>query len=165
MTSKTANEVVLALYPNRRGIGYAVFNSPKELVAFGQGYIRPMSNTKCLKRIKEYLEYYKPNIILIRAERDTYLKSTRTRKLINRICREAGIQGMDVYQYSRRQIKETFIAFNAFSKYQISQKIVTWFPDLKGYAFPDRKRWMSEHSNTGIFDAMALAVTHYYLQE
>ena len=60
------NKTVLTLYPNRFGVAYALFNSPTELIEYGIGNIQPVTNKKGVKKIKNYIEYYKPDIIITR---------------------------------------------------------------------------------------------------
>jgi hypothetical protein len=58
-----------------------------------------------------------------------------------------------------------FEQFGAKSKYEIANKIIAWFPQLASRAPKIRKAWMDEDYNMGIFDALALAITHKYLTE
>lgn len=156
---------ILALYPNRYGIGYALFDSPENLVEYGIGYIQPVSNKKTFKKVKQYIGYYKPDIVLTRNINDQRSRtSKRIEKLIDLICNEAKSQKLEVHSYTRTQIKNVFDQFGASSKYQISQKIIEWYKQLKGYEFPVRKRWMAENHNTGVFDAVSLAMTCYFLE-
>jgi hypothetical protein len=62
-------------------------------------------------------------------------------------------------------MRDVFEQFGAKSKYEIANKIVTWFPQLVSRAPKIRKPWMDEDYNMGIFDALALAITHKYLTE
>lgn len=156
-------QTVLALYPNRHGVAYALFNSPKELIEYGIGNIQPVNNKKAIKKIKQYIDYYNPDVIVIRNINDLKAKkSKRISKLINAICREARAQKLEVHTYTRTQIKEVFKQFGVTTKYQISQKIIEWFNELKAYEFPKRKKWMAENYNAGIFDAVSLAVVYWY---
>ena len=157
---------VLALYPNRYGVAYALFGSPTELIEYGIGNIQPVSNRISLKKIKQYIYYYKPDIIITRNLNDLKnRKSKRIAKLIDAICREAREQKLGVHTYTRTEIKSVFEQFKALSKYQISQKIIEWFAELKAYEFPLRKRWMAENYNAGVFDAVSLAVVYWYLEQ
>lgn len=167
MKLKTDKETVLALYPNKIGVAYALFDDPNDLVEYGIGYIQPICNTKTLNRIKFYIERYKPDIIITRDVGDIASKrrSRRIEKLISHICDEAKNQGLEVYSYSRTQIKEVFEQFDASSKYQISKKIIGWYKELEVYAFPERKRWMAENPNAGVFDAVSLALVHWFLNK
>ncbi|WP_299884377.1 hypothetical protein [uncultured Lacinutrix sp.] len=156
---------VLALYPNRYGVGYALFDAPDHLIEYGIGYVQPVNNKKTIKKVRDYIEYYKPDIIITRDVNDIAKKtSKRIETLIDCICNEAKLQNLEIHSFTRTQIKEVFSAFKAHSKYQIALKLIEWFGELKKYQFPIRKRWMRENHNTGIFDATSLAMTYYYLK-
>lgn len=160
------NQTVLALYPNAMGVCYAVFDSPKDLVDYGIGYIRPVNSKKSILKVEQYLDFYNPDILLLRGiSKERVKHNKRTQKLIDRICKVAKGKGLDVYKYERNQIKEIFSEFKASSKYQVSKKIIQWFPELEALELPYRKRWMSENHRTGVFDAIAIALIHFYLNE
>jgi len=160
------NPTVLALYPNTRGLGYAVFDSPKDLVDYGMGYIKPVSNTKTITRVKEYIQHYKPDIVLVRAIRQSESrKMKRVENLVAHICNQASAQGLKVYRYNRNQIQEIFSQFGSSTKFHISKKISEWYPELQNIKNPVRKFWETEYHNAGIFDAISLGVTHFYIEE
>jgi hypothetical protein len=163
---KTTNNTILALYPNAMGVCYSVFDSPKDLVDYGIGYVRPVNSKKSILKVQEYLEFYKPDIVLVRELTKPNSKNNkRNKKLIDLICKKAKEQGLEVHHYNRSQIKDVFKEFKAISKYQISKKIMEWFPELEILELPIRKRWMSENHNTGVFDAISLAVCYFYLKQ
>ena len=154
---------VLALYPTRYGVAYALFSSPNLMIEFGIGNVQPINNRKVMKRVKKYIEHFKPSVIITRNLLDLKgRKSKRTQRLIEAICNQAKKQNLEVHSYSRTQIREVFKEFGAESKYEISHKIIEWFEELKGYEFPIRKKWMAENYNAGIFDAVSLAVVYWY---
>ena len=49
------NNTILALYPNARGLGYALFSNPKEIIDFGISYVQPVNNKKVRHLIKKYI--------------------------------------------------------------------------------------------------------------
>ncbi len=166
MNMKKTNQTVLALYPNAMGVCYAVFDSPKDLADYGIGYVRPVSNKKSILKVEQYLDFYNPDVVLLRGISIERIKhSKRTNNLIDRICKIAKEKRLEVHRYDRSQIKDVFSGFGAISKYQISKKITQWFPELEALELPERKRWMSENHRTGIFDAIAIALVHFYLNE
>lgn len=160
------SQTILALYPNRFGISYALFDNPEDLVEVGNGYIRPTCNKKALERAKKYLDYYRPSIVITRNLSDLRgsSKSKRIDSLIEKICKAARQKDLKVYQYTRSQIMEVFNQFQAKTKYQIMKCILNWYKQLEKYEIPKRKEWMSDKPNTGIFDAVSLAMTHYFME-
>lgn len=158
------NQTVLSLYPNRVGLGYALFNNPKELIEYGVNYVQPVSNRKTMKRVREYIKHYKPDIVLVRNVNDRNTGSMkRIKKLIDLICNEAKRQNLEIHSYTRTQIKNVFDQFGATTKYEISQKIIEWYEELESQEFPKRNKWMEENPKNGVFDAVSTALTHWYL--
>ncbi|MBI1307057.1 MAG: hypothetical protein GC181_10685 [Bacteroidetes bacterium] len=154
-------KTILAIHPNQAGFGYAVFDSPSQLEDFGMVYIQPISNTKSLVRIKQYIDYFNPIEIAVKEPSDRC--SPRIQKLIDSISQLARTADLPVNTYSRADIQNVFEQFEAFSKHQISKRLIEWFPILKPYGFPKRSAQMAEHHYTGLFDALSLGITHYYL--
>jgi len=158
------NKTILALFPNRWGIGYAIFNTPKDLVDYGIGYVQPVNNKRSITRVKKYIDYFKPDIILIRnIPYSSVKKCRRAKKLITAISAIVKSEGLGLFEYSREEIKEVFKQFGASSKFEISKKIIEWFPSLESREIPKRKKWMTEDNNMGVFDAISLGITHFYL--
>ncbi len=164
MSIQKSSGVVLALYPNRIGLAYALFNSEKQLLEYGMNYVQPVNNKKLMQRVRKYLDYYKPDVVLLRDVQDIQQSSKRSKKLLQKIKSEADQQGLKLHQYTRSQIQQVFEVFEITTKYEISKKLMEWYPELRQYAYHKRKQWMSEHHNTAIFDAASLAVVLWYLE-
>ena len=81
---------------------------------------------------------------------------------MNEIEKEAQAQELNVYKYSRNQIQHVFEQFKAKNKYETARVIVRWYDQLKTRMPYQRKAWMAEHYQMGVFDAFALMLTHYY---
>jgi len=162
----TNNKIVLALYPNFRGFGYAFLEKPTEPRDCGIVTIRPINNKKCLLRIKQFIEYYHPTLIVLQDFKGKHSwKSNRVKKLIDSILGFCQTNNIKVKRYSREQIRFVFSEFQAKSKYEIAKKIVEWLPQFKNKMPEVHKPWMCEDYNMGVFDAVALAITYFYLDE
>ncbi len=82
-TPQKPNVTILALFPTAYGVGYALFHTPKKLVDCGLGHIRPVNSQKSLERVRQYLSFYEPDIVLVRGFEKKIAKSyKRTQKLI-----------------------------------------------------------------------------------
>ncbi|MCG3165646.1 MAG: hypothetical protein POELPBGB_01414 [Bacteroidia bacterium] len=159
-------EMVLALYPNRQGFGYAFLEKLTEPRDCGVVTIRPISNHKCLERIKKFIEYYQPTLIILEdPEGKTSWKSLRVKKLIYSITDFCQLNNITVKKYSREQIRFVFSEFNVKSKYEIAAQIIKWLPQFKNKMPEVRKPWMCQDYNMVLFDALSLAITHFYLTE
>jgi len=163
---KKDHVIVLSLYPNSRGLGYVCLESPQLLKESGVLTIRPIFNGKILERIIKFVNFFKPEIIVVK---DYGLGHSRQSKrgveLVESIAKYAEEIKVPVYRYTRQQMRDVFEQFEATSKYEIAKKIVSWFPQLESHTPRIRKPWMAEDYYMGEFDAIALAVTHQYLTE
>jgi Holliday junction resolvasome RuvABC endonuclease subunit len=158
--------MTLSVYPNRRGFGYVVIEGPRLLVDYGICTVKPISNDAVMTRLKKIINFYKPTKVLLReADRASVSHSPRVGKLIGAIGKFVKDKDIPVYRYSREQIKNVFEQFGATTKYEIAQKIIGEYDELKDRAPKPRKAWMEEDYNMGIFDAMAIIGTHNYLKE
>jgi Holliday junction resolvasome RuvABC endonuclease subunit len=163
--SKTPS-VILSLYPNSRGMGYVCVEWPQKLLDSGVATVRPISNSKLLQRVEKFIEFFRPTILVVRdCEPAATRSAIRAQSLIESIAISAEKANVPVYRYSRKQIREVFEQFGVTTKYQIAQKILEWFPELKWRSPKLRKPWMDEDYNMGVFDALALAIAHKYLSE
>lgn len=158
--------IILSFYPNARGLGYACIEMPQNLKDSGVITIQPISNKKLLERITKFVEFYTPTIIVVKDYNSSYSRhSKRVAELVESITNYAKEVKVPIYRYSRQQVRDVFEQFGAKSKYEIAQKIIYWFPQLASRAPKIRKAWTDEDYNMGIFDALALAITHKYLTE
>lgn len=155
------NNRVFAIYPNTMGFGFVVLSEKGEILDYGMVSIHPVSNDLCLKRVKEITSYFRPEILVIEDFENSY-KSTRVRKLIADVCNYSS-ERMKIFKYSRDQVRDVFELFGANNKYEISKKIAEAYPQLKSKLPEKRRAWEPENYYQGIFDAMSLVLTHYYL--
>jgi len=161
---KKDTSLILSLYPNARGLGYASIEPPQKLLDSGIIDVRPVSDDQILARITKFVEFHRPTLIIVR---DSNVKNvgatTRVQKLINSIADFAAKHTIPVHKYSRQQIRDVFEQYGATSKYEIAKRIIPWYPELAPRAPKIRKTWMDEDYNMCVFDAISLAVTHLYL--
>jgi len=92
-------------------------------------------------------------------------QSKRLIRLIEKVTNAAREQGLKVKHYEREDVRCFFEQFEVKTKYEIAQAIIRWFPELKGREPKVRKLYMNENHNMGAFDAVALALTHFYMTE
>jgi len=163
---RNSNSVVLAIYPNARGFGYAFLENPQEPKDCGVVSILPICNNRCLMRIKKFIAHYEPTLIVLQDFAIEHSrKSRRVKELISSIVQFCHDQRLPVREYSQEQIAFVFEQFKAWTKYEIAKLISEWLPQFKGKMPRIRKPWMCEDYHMGMFDAMALAITHFYLRE
>src|ERR1700722_17214860 len=121
--------IVLSLYPNARGLGYVCIENHQLLKESGVLTIRPIFNGRVFDRIIKFIQFFKPEIIVVRdyaAKRPSLNK--RGVALVDTILKYAEEIKIPVYRYTRQQMRDVFEQFGATSKYAIAKKIVSWFP-------------------------------------
>ncbi len=162
---ETKPPVLLSIYPNNRGFGYALMEDPQKLLDYGIVTIRPLCNGRILKRIEKLLDYYKPQIVITQDYKCPHARyGKRNKALIWAIVELAQRKNLEVHCYTRTQIRDVFEQFNARTKHEVSQTIAKWLPEV-AYRLPKlRTVWGTEDYNMGIFDALAMGYAYYYLE-
>jgi len=163
---KSKTPIVLAFYPSFRGFGYAVMEKALEVIDTQVVAIRPVSNSMALKRMKEIIEYYKPEIVVLEDYRGMgSRKSKRVQKLIDSITKYAEKKKLNLTTYSRANIRFVFSNFNAHTKHEIATVIAENIPLMKNRLMEKRKTSETEKYIASAFDAVSLGITHYYMNE
>ncbi|MGJ8665167.1 MAG: hypothetical protein ACSHW7_02275 [Patiriisocius sp.] len=163
--AKETSEIVMAIFANGRGFGLAIMKDALTVVNAYNVTIRqyPISNKHVLKRIKEKVSYYLPSVIVLEEPKGYgSRKSKRVQDLIKNIANFSKSKDLAVHQYSRNDIRFVFSAFNAHSKFEIATVISENIPKLKEKLPEKRKSHKAESYAISIFDAVSLAITHYY---
>lgn len=155
----------LALYPNNRGIAYAMFNSPKYVIDCGLKQVTPVNNSKCMTHMAALISLVNPARIIVREPHAKDKRHERLRKLIGLLKRHAKKQEVKVIMTSREDIRFVFEQFNARNKDEINEVLVKWYPELDDIKPEPRKYWKAESYFQGVFDAVALGVSQYFKDE
>ena len=151
---------VLGVYPNSRGIAFAIFEGPGCLIDWGMRGARSYSREGLVAAVGRLVEQYWPPIIVLQEMSALGARrSERMQALNEAIKRYAEERGVPVSCHSRSEVHEAFASMGARTKAAIANAIAARVPALERYLPPPRKPWMSEHPNMGIFDAAALALT------
>ena len=127
MTTIKRQKITLVLYPNTFGVGFVICEGPKEILDFGIKKVQPISHHKYIKKVKWLLDYCKPDIVLILDYKARKI-SNRQKRIIDDIVQLSHAKNLNLKMYSRLQIKQTFLSFNAKTKYEIAMVILNWYP-------------------------------------
>jgi hypothetical protein len=160
MTGRTLRRV-LALYPQTRGFGFALFDSERRLVDWGLVGIRVGDkNIGTMNAMAKTIARLSPTLIV--AE-DTRPKGSRRHPRIGRLhamlLAHAHEHRIPFRRYSRAQV---FRYFNVSSKWELAHTIAHALPPLHPRLPPKRKPWMSEDARQSLFDAAALGLLSMY---
>ncbi len=156
---------VLALYPTSRGFGYVVFEGATNPLDWGNMSIKNSDNKLALKKVKSFIFYYQPDVLV--SENPIEKGSRRSQRINSLLLSIKRLEKVNIIvkTYSRYEIINVFEQFGAKTKYEISRAIIRFLPVFEYHKPPKRKPWMSEDSRMAIFDAVALAMTYFYLEE
>lgn len=157
---------VVAIDPTSRGFGYAVLEGPGFLVDWGTRDLARADSERTLSHVAALLRHYRPDAVVLE---DVAAAGARRRHrvqaLIDAIGTSAASGGVAVERVSRLQVHRVFACAQATTKHRIATVITDHFPELAPRLPPLRKAWMSEDARMSIFDAAALALTHYFLSD
>ena len=119
--NESINQLCLVLYPNMKGLGYVLCESPKDLINYGILNVKPLQ-CEYTKRLKHFVKRYKPTIIILRGyQKRKNNISHRVKTTIRNFEKIAEQNDIPVIRYSREQIKGVFTAFGKTTKYDISK--------------------------------------------
>jgi hypothetical protein len=157
---------VFAVFPSTRGFGFAIFEGPLRPIDWGVKEVRvTKKNAMSLLKIKEFVEYYQPEVIVVEDYTgEGSRRSRRIRKLIDDVMGLALERNIPVRGYSRAVIRGVFSELGAKTKFEIAQVIADYYPQLEPRLPRFRKPWMSEDGRMSIFDAVSLALTYYRVE-
>ena len=153
---------VMAIYPNTRGFGYAVFEGPEVLVDWGTKAARRERRDYGQRKMKQLITFFCPDVLVLPdCSSRLSQRSAGATRLIDRARKVATVREISVRFYSRYEIRNYFAAHGARNKDEIARVIARALPDLKPRVPPVRRLWMSEDCRMGLFDAIALVFTYY----
>ncbi len=167
MTDKNPQERfqrVLAIYANAKGFGYAVMEGVMDVQEKGQYTSAPIDNDELMRGVKWCIEKYNPDAIIMENMNDSiYRKVERTKKFAKRVRICAKKRGLGFSTYSRAMIRHVFERWKAYTKYEMALVICDNIPAFENFmyekpAYPQREQHM-----VGVFDAVTLGVTHFFL--
>lgn len=156
--------LVLAVHLTTRGLAYILFEGSLSPVDWGMKEVRgPRKNARCLARLSKIIARYQPDTLVMEdcSGKDSS-RSTRIRRLYQATETIARSQAIDVFRYSRRQVRQCFEKVGASTKHEIAQAISQFIPALSHRMPPTRKAWMSEDIRMSLFDAASLAWSFYF---
>jgi len=88
-------------------------------------------------------------------------RSERIRRLHSLIAKYAESENLTLARYSRAAVQATFREAGAITRYEIAQAIASYIPAFAHKLPRVQKLWQSEDERLSLFDAAALALTHF----
>ncbi len=157
-------ERLLALDPNSRGFGYAVFEGPKRLIDWGLKYVGTENKSaRTVLEIRRLVDFVKPNVLVLEdvSLLDCKLRA-RIRELITTVLQEAVHWPVRVVPVSRQRVYTLLGTEQEATKYEAAIWLATHYRELTALLPPKRRSWENEHPRFSIFDAATLAMGYYH---
>jgi hypothetical protein len=165
---ETSSRRVLAIAPKTRGFGFIVMESQHEPLDWGFRTCRKRSIEKeiaILGRVQELFKRYEPSCIILERINTKSRHGDRIRLLLASIRNLAVWARIKPSAVSPRQLERVFRTFRASTKHQIACVVAEQVPELAPLLPAPRKPWLPEDDRLAIFDATALALTHFYTRQ
>ena len=142
------------------GVGWMLLEGPASPVDWAT--IRSSDNATCAYRIERIIARYAPAVLVLEEfERGPTRKVDRIRRLCRALVHLAHTDGLEVRIYSRAAIRTCFATVGAVSRHEIAVAIATQIEALRPLLPPKRKFPMDKNPRLSLFNAAALALTHY----
>lgn len=151
---------ILSFYPNTCGLAYALFEDDLRPIDWGIKTARREKHATIVSHASRLISLFAPTAILLPVRNVSVRSSRRLQRIgveIERLSRNAKAP---VHWYSRADIQACFAKMGARTKDAIAATIARRLPEFEQHVPPIRRIWMSEDYRMGLFDAVALAVTH-----
>jgi len=156
--------VVVALTPTSRGLGYVVLDTPGTPLDWGVKCPYISKRRSYTAALKALVAMYKPDMIVLP---DVSCSPSRKKavSLLEQLAEQANKESVPVVRYTTHDVKNVFSQFGSTTKFGVARTISHWLPDFHPHPPRYRHPWMSEQPSMAIFDALALALTYYYLND
>ncbi len=156
---------ILAVFPTTYGFGFVVFEGPLRLVDWGVKRIASKDHAENLAKIDACVEWFEPDTLVVEnIAGGGSSKGKRVTRLIRTVVRRARKQRIHIEAFSRDRIRQAFSVVGAFTKHEIATVIAKDY-EVLAPLLPSRRRiWMTEDQRMGVFDAAALALTHFHFE-
>ena len=151
------SELVLAVYPNARGIAFVLFEGANAPVDWGISELRRGERLeRCFKLVESLLEKHRPDILVLRDMPDG-----QNADLARRFVGLATDKEIPAVWVSRREIRQAFSCLGRATRDTIVSEMIRRLPMLVSFQPGRRKIWNGEDRRMGFFDATALAITFF----
>ena len=169
--SQVANDIyktglMMVIYPNALGFAYAIMKDALsvEVTQIVHEKKKPIENERLIEKLRRKIAFYEPDKIVIPNYKG-WDRSKRVDAFIKLVIEFASKRGIPFFTYTRDSIRFTFNQFNAHTKHEIAQVIARNIPYMKTKLYTRRRCYDPEPYHAGMFDAVSLGVTHFYMTD
>lgn len=162
MNENNDSGVTLAVAPVHSGFGYAVFENADVIMDWGVKQAHLKRQRDFLEKARMLMHMLQPSVLVIEdVQHESSLRSNKVKALIDKLAALAESKGVTVVRYSRHDMQTVFRRVGVHKKYDIARAVAKLVPEL-GPRMPRRRReGYSQDFSESIFEAAALALTHF----
>lgn len=162
--SKTTG-LVMGIHPTARGFGWILFEGSNHPVDWGIASAKGAQSSRYKARLKRLLSRYEPSTVVFEEFEGTESRrDRRIRSLYRSMINLAKNIGANTPIYGRDMVSECLTGNSTATRGQIAQAVAERVPVLRRRLPPVRKSWMMEDGRQCLFDAAALAITHFVVR-
>jgi Holliday junction resolvasome RuvABC endonuclease subunit len=157
--------LVLAVHPFARGMGWVAFEGPFSPYDWGFSYPKRDRNLSCVRKLGQLLKRLQPETLVIEtSKRPGAAESPRIKRLYQSFVALAADRGIAVGVYSRGDIRSCFASVGAVTRQEIAEAVARHIAVFEPLLPTARRKWEAESRYMALFNAAALALTHYQLE-
>ncbi len=158
----SARELVLAAHPTTRGYGWILFDGPHSPVDWGTVSAKPKRQSRLTSRFERILKRHSPDtVVLEEFDGAAGRRGERAQELSRAMLELARSASLKTAVYPRFTVQARFAGSAANTRYEIAQAVAKEIEALQPRLPNERKPWMPEAHTQSLFDAAALALTHF----
>ena len=158
---------VLALHATTRGFAYCIFDGPGHLIDWGIKHVRAgQKNQNCLVIIQHLLSRFDPHTVVIEDLGEIGgRRSLRVRHLYCDIEKLADRANLNMYCYPWQMVFSVFSSGQPKTRHDLAVMIAEMLPAISKRLPPKRKAWLPMDPRQALFDAAALGLTCYSVND
>lgn len=154
--------LVLAVHPTARGFGWVLFENAARPVEWGLASAKASRSNRLVARFERLLDRCEPAVLVLEEFEGHSGRAPRIQRLCKRLIRIAGARGLATSVYRRAAVQRQFAG--ATTRHAVACAVADRLPDLDHRLPRKRRPWDSEDPRQSLFDAAALALTHYAVE-
>jgi hypothetical protein len=158
---------VLALHATTRGFAFCAFDGPGQLIDWGIKYVGTgEKNKNCLALIERLITRFDPHSLVIEdVDERGGKRSLRVRHLYRDLEKLADRANLDTYCYPWQVVFSVFGDARPKTRHDLAVMISGMIPAIARRLPPKRNIWLPQDPRQALFDAAALGLTFYAVNE
>ena len=162
MSFARSSELVLAVHPSTTGFGWVLFEGALAPVVWGIASTKDKRNSTAMRRFETLLNQYHPSVVVLETFRgENARRGARIQELAQTMSGFAANRDIEVAVYSREFVSSSVAGDARAKRHAVARAVVVALPIFRRHMPAKRQVWQSEDSRQCLFDAVALAMTHY----